>query len=112
MPLLQCQTHQTAQQTPRRHSPIISRVRYVEISGNHVRLVAQNAEFANEIDVARAEIALKRATDRVTNPLPGVDSGPALNAMKRAQARLNPANSSTVELSRDAGAGVESVVDC
>ena len=33
---------------------------YVEISGNHVRVAALWAEFANEIDVARAEIALKR----------------------------------------------------
>lgn len=64
---------------------------YVEISGNHVRVAARNAEFANEIDVARAQVALKRATDRVANPLPGVDIGRALNAMKRAQARLNAA---------------------
>ena len=64
---------------------------YVEISGNHVRVAAHNAEYANEIDIARAEMALKRATDRVANPLPGVDVAKALNAMKRAQARLNAA---------------------
>jgi F-type H+-transporting ATPase subunit epsilon len=64
---------------------------YVEISGNHVRVAAKNAEYANEIDTARAELALKRATERVANPLPGVDVARALNAMKRAQARLNAA---------------------
>jgi F-type H+-transporting ATPase subunit epsilon len=64
---------------------------YVEISGNHVRVAARNAEFANEIDVARAEQALKRATERIANPLPGVDIAKALNAAKRAQARLNAA---------------------
>ena len=60
---------------------------YVEISGNHVRVAAHNAEYANEIDIARAETALKR----VANPLPGMDVARALNAMKRAQARLNAA---------------------
>ena len=63
----------------------------MEISGNHVRVAAHNAEYANEIDIARAEIALKRATERVANPLPGMDVARALNAMKRAQARLNTA---------------------
>lgn len=60
---------------------------YLEISGNHVRVAAHNAEYANEIDIARAETALKR----VANPLPGMDVARALNAMKRAQARLNTA---------------------
>lgn len=64
---------------------------YVEISGNHVRVAAHGAEYANEIDVARAEEALKRATARVANPLPGVDIARALNAARRAQARLNAA---------------------
>lgn len=64
---------------------------YVEISGNHVRVAAHDAEYANEIDVARAEQALKRANERVANPLPGVDVARALNAAKRAQARLNAA---------------------
>jgi F-type H+-transporting ATPase subunit epsilon len=64
---------------------------YIEISGNHVRVAASSAEYANEIDKARAETALKRATERVANPLPGIDIGRALNAMKCAQARLDAA---------------------
>ena len=55
---------------------------YLEISGNTARV---------EIDVARAEAALRRATERVANPLPGIDVARALNAMKRAQARLDAA---------------------
>jgi F-type H+-transporting ATPase subunit epsilon len=54
-------------------------------------VAALNAEYANEIDVARAEAALRRATERVANPLPGIDVARALNAMKRAQARLDAA---------------------
>jgi len=64
---------------------------YLEISGNTARVAALNAEYANEIDVTRAEAALRRATERVANPLPGIDVARALNAMKRAQARLDAA---------------------
>ena len=59
---------------------------YVEISGNHVRVAASNAEYANEIDIARAEQALKRATDRVANPLPGVDVAKAAPSNYRGMA--------------------------
>jgi len=62
---------------------------YVEISNNQVRVLAQGAERPNEIDVARAEIALRRANERVANPLPGVDIARALNAAKRARARMD-----------------------
>jgi F0F1-type ATP synthase epsilon subunit len=41
--------------------------------------------------MARAEQALKRAADRLSHPEAGVDVARALNAMKRAQARLNAA---------------------
>jgi F-type H+-transporting ATPase subunit epsilon len=64
---------------------------YAEISGNHVRVLALNAERSSEIDVKRAEAALRRATERIANPLPGIDIARALNAAKRAQARLEAA---------------------
>ena len=80
---------------------------YVEISGNHVRVAASNAEYANEIDIARAEQALKRATDRVANPLPGVDVAKALNAAKRAQARLNAAKAAPSNYRGMAGPGLK-----
>ena len=65
---------------------------FVEVSGNYVRVLANNAEHPNEVDVARTELALKRANERVMNPLPGVDIARALNAMRRAKARLDLSN--------------------
>jgi F-type H+-transporting ATPase subunit epsilon len=61
---------------------------YVEVLPDQVRVLAQIAEFADEIDVKRAEAALLRAEERVLRPTADLDSARALNAMKRAQARL------------------------
>ncbi|MBM3794871.1 MAG: F0F1 ATP synthase subunit epsilon [Acidobacteria bacterium] len=80
---------------------------YVEISDNHVRVAASSAEYANEIDVKRAEEALKRATARMANPLPGVDVARALNAMKRAQARLNAAKAAPSNYAGMPGPGLK-----
>lgn len=66
---------------------------WVEILENHVRVLADTAERADEIDVARAQKALARANERVTKPTAEVDIARALNAMKRAQARLDAAKS-------------------
>jgi F-type H+-transporting ATPase subunit epsilon len=70
-----------------KHSLVVSDG-WVEIRDNHVRVLADHAERGNEIDVQRAESALKRAQDRLANPGPEVDVARALNAMKRAQARI------------------------
>ncbi len=64
---------------------------YVEISDDHVRVLAERAEEVSQIDIARAEAALKRANERLLHPAGGVDTARALNAMKRAQARLDAA---------------------
>ncbi len=61
---------------------------WVQILNNHVRVIAERAEHANEIDVARAQAAVKRANERIVNPAPGIDIARALNAAKRAEARL------------------------
>lgn len=61
---------------------------YVEVGANHVRVLAYRAEHAYEIDVSRAEEALKRASERLLHPTADVDVARALNAMQRAQARL------------------------
>ena len=62
---------------------------WVEVLKNHVRVLADSAEKANEIDVARAQASLKRAEDRLSKAAAGgVDIARTLNAMKRAQARL------------------------
>jgi len=64
---------------------------WLEVTGSHVRVLANSAEHPNEIDLARAEQALKRANERVLNPMPGVDIARALNAAKRAKARVEAA---------------------
>ena len=62
---------------------------WVQILNNHVRVLTDRAERPNEIDVARAQAALKRAAERLNLPsTAGVDVARALNAMKRAEARL------------------------
>ena len=72
-----------------------------------MRVAAASAEYANEIDVKRAEEALKRATQRMANPLPGVDVARALNAMKRAQARLTAAKAAPSNYAGMAGPGLK-----
>jgi F-type H+-transporting ATPase subunit epsilon len=64
---------------------------YVEVGPEHIRVLANRAESADEIDVARAQAALRRAEERILHPAPGVDIARALNAAKRARARLEAA---------------------
>jgi F-type H+-transporting ATPase subunit epsilon len=64
---------------------------YVEVGPDRVRVLANRAESADEIDLARAQAALKRAEERILNPAPGVDIARALNAAERARARLEAA---------------------
>ena len=67
---------------------------WVQVLHNHVRVLADRAERADEIDLARAESALKRAQERLNQSTGGnIDVGRALNAMKRAEARLAAARS-------------------
>ncbi|MCX6628773.1 MAG: F0F1 ATP synthase subunit epsilon [Candidatus Solibacter sp.] len=61
---------------------------FLEVLEDHVRVLADVAERAEEIDVQRARAALQRAQEEGLNPALGVDPGSALAAMMRAQARL------------------------
>ncbi|MDZ4800300.1 MAG: ATP synthase F1 subunit epsilon [Bryobacteraceae bacterium] len=62
---------------------------YLQILENHVRVLADRAELANEIDIARAQKSLERAKERMGAPASaGMDVSRALNAMKRAEARI------------------------
>jgi F-type H+-transporting ATPase subunit epsilon len=62
---------------------------WVEILGNEVRIIADRAEYGDEIDVKRAEEALRRANERLLQPAgANVDVARALNAMRRAEARI------------------------
>ena len=64
----------------------------VEVLPDHVSVLANKAEFADEVDVKRAEESLKRANERLLNPKADLDTARALNAMRRAQARLGCAS--------------------
>jgi F-type H+-transporting ATPase subunit epsilon len=61
---------------------------YVEVKDDHVRVLADIAERAEEIDVERARRARERAQQALLNPALGVDPAFALAAMERAEARL------------------------
>jgi F-type H+-transporting ATPase subunit epsilon len=69
---------------------------WVEVQPDRVRILADRAEFADEIDTKRAQEALKRAEERLASPKEDLDVARALNAMKRAQARLACAQSADV----------------
>jgi F-type H+-transporting ATPase subunit epsilon len=64
---------------------------FLEVLEDHVRVLADVAERAEEIDVQRAKAAFERAREEGMNPALGVDPAAALFAMARAQARLEAA---------------------
>ena len=64
---------------------------FVEILDNHVRVLADDAERGNEIDVTKAEKDLKHAQDAMINPNIGLDIASALIAMRHAQAKIDAA---------------------
>jgi F-type H+-transporting ATPase subunit epsilon len=64
---------------------------FLEVLGAKVRVLADAAERAEEIDVARAREDMKKAEEQVFNPSLGVDPASALNEMASAQARLDAA---------------------
>ncbi len=64
---------------------------FLEVLEDHVRVLADVAERAEEIDVQRAQAALQRAQQEGLNPALGVDPGAALLAVARAQARIEAA---------------------
>jgi F-type H+-transporting ATPase subunit epsilon len=61
---------------------------WVKVGPDSVRVLANTAELADDIDVKRAQDALQRANQRLLNPTGDVDIARALNALKRAQARI------------------------
>lgn len=64
---------------------------FVEVLPDHVRVLADVAERAEEIDVERARRALARAQEQIANPSLGVDPASALAAERRAVARIEAA---------------------
>ncbi|HLM99364.1 MAG TPA: F0F1 ATP synthase subunit epsilon [Bryobacteraceae bacterium] len=64
---------------------------FVEVLPDHVRVLADIGERAEEIDVARAQAALDRSQKALEDPHVNVDPAAALAEMQRAQARLEAA---------------------
>src|SRR3954452_20204349 len=61
---------------------------FLEILDDHVRVLANCAERAEEIDIERARRALERSQQESMNAALGVDPAQALSAVMRAEARL------------------------
>ena len=61
---------------------------FVEILQERVTVLAEDAQWPDEIDVARAEAAKKRAEDRIAAKQEGTDMRRAEAALKRAVARI------------------------
>jgi len=65
---------------------------FAEILPNKVTILAETAERPSEINVERARQAKERAEQRLTNGDTAVDVDRALDALHRAQARLDVAS--------------------
>ena len=66
---------------------------FVEILQERVTVLAEDAQWPDEIDVARAEAAKERAEDRIAAKQEGTDMRRAEAALKRAVARIGAAQS-------------------
>jgi F-type H+-transporting ATPase subunit epsilon len=66
---------------------------FLDVSASRVTVLADTAEFSDEIDAGRAEAALARARDLVGS-VSGSEREEALAAVRRAQARLRVARPS------------------
>ena len=62
---------------------------FMEVRGDHVSVLADAAERADEIDAARAEEAVARARQRIVEHGQDLDIERALSSLRRAQVRLN-----------------------
>ena len=64
---------------------------FLEVRPDRVIVLADSAERAEEIDIARAEAAKKRAEERLAHPGSEVDTARAEAALHRALARIEVA---------------------
>jgi F-type H+-transporting ATPase subunit epsilon len=65
---------------------------FAEVLPDRVTILAQLAERADEIDIARAEAAKRRAEERIATPVPEMDYERARIAMMKALIRLQVAS--------------------
>ena len=64
---------------------------FLEVTPDHITILADAAERADEIDIARAEAAKKRAEEKQTNRTAETDSANAEASLRRALARIRVA---------------------
>ena len=64
---------------------------FLEVIGNKATILADTAEYADEINEDRAEEAMKRAEQRVESAASEMDLERAVAAMRRSQVRLRVA---------------------
>jgi F-type H+-transporting ATPase subunit epsilon len=64
---------------------------FLEVTPDHITILADAAERADEIDIARAEAAKKRAEEKLTNRTAETDSANAEASLRRALARIRVA---------------------
>ena len=64
---------------------------YIEVLGNLVIILADAAEDVDEIDEARAQVALERAQQRIANRESDAELEQALASLRRAQTRVTVA---------------------
>jgi F-type H+-transporting ATPase subunit epsilon len=64
---------------------------FLEVKPDHITILADAAERADEIDIARAEAAKKRAEENLTNRTAETDNANAEASLRRALARLKVA---------------------
>ncbi|MBO8129421.1 MAG: F0F1 ATP synthase subunit epsilon [Peptococcaceae bacterium] len=65
---------------------------FMEVGGNRTIILANTAELADDIDVARAQRAKERAEERLASKSADIDLVRAEAALKRALARLEAAD--------------------
>ena len=61
---------------------------FLEVSNNAATILADSVEFAEDIDLSRAETALKRAQERLNMDAAGIDLPRARAALSRAKNRI------------------------
>jgi len=64
---------------------------FIEVRPDRIIVLADAAERVEEIDIARAEEAKRRAEQRLAEGVPGVDTGRAEAALRRSLIRLQVA---------------------
>ena len=65
---------------------------FAEVQPDRVTILAQTAEKAEEVDVTRAQAAMKRAQDRLTSPSIDIDFERARIALLKSLVRLQVAS--------------------